>query len=38
MFDMYHITDFKKANDADYDIVRQYLKEVGKQADDFIKK
>ena len=38
MFEMYHITDFKKANDADYDVVRQYLKEVGKQADDFIKK
>lgn len=38
MYDMYHITDFKKANDADYDVVRQYLKEVGQQAEDFIKK
>lgn len=38
MFDMYHITDFKQANDADYDIVRKYLKEVGQQAEDFIKK
>ena len=38
MFEMYHITDFKKANDADYDVVRQYLKEVGQQAEDFIKK
>ena len=38
MFDMYHITDFKQANDADYDIVRKYLKEIGQQAEDFIKK
>jgi phosphonate transport system substrate-binding protein len=38
MYDMYHITDFKQANDADYDIVRKYLKEVGQQAEDFIKK
>lgn len=38
MMDMYHITDFKQANDADYDIVRKYLKDVGQQADDFIKK
>lgn len=38
MYDMYHITDFKQANDADYDVVRKYLKEVGQQAEDFIKK
>ncbi|MBC7753617.1 MAG: PhnD/SsuA/transferrin family substrate-binding protein, partial [Moraxellaceae bacterium] len=38
MFDMYHITDFKAANDADYDVVRKYLKELGQQAEDFIKK
>ncbi|MBC7457869.1 MAG: phosphate/phosphite/phosphonate ABC transporter substrate-binding protein [Bdellovibrionaceae bacterium] len=38
MFDMYHITDFKQANDADYDVVRKYLKELGQQAEDFIKK
>lgn len=38
MFDMYHITDFKEANDADYDIVRQYLKDIGQQAEDFVKK
>lgn len=38
MMDMYHITDFKPANDADYDVIRKYLTEVGQQADDFIKK
>ena len=38
MFDMYHITDFKAANDADYDVVRKYLKELGQQAESFIKK
>lgn len=38
MFDMYHITDFKEANDKDYDIVRTYLKDIGQQAEDFVKK
>lgn len=38
MMDMYHITDFKAANDSDYDVVRKYLKELGQQAEDFIKK
>ncbi len=38
MFDMYHITDFTVANDKDYDIVRGYLKDLGQQAEDFIKK
>jgi phosphonate transport system substrate-binding protein len=38
MFDMYHITDFKQANDADYDVIRKYLKELDQQAEDFIKK
>jgi phosphonate transport system substrate-binding protein len=37
MFDLYHITDFKAASDADYDIVRGYLKDVGKTAQDFVK-
>jgi ABC-type phosphate/phosphonate transport system substrate-binding protein len=38
MMDMYHLTDFKVANDADYDVIRKYLKELGQQANDFIKK
>lgn len=38
MFDMYHVTDFKEANDADYDVVRKYLKDVGMKAEQFIKK
>ncbi len=35
---MYHITDFKKADDADYNKVRGYLKDLGQSAEDFIKK
>lgn len=38
LHDMYHITDFKKANDADYDLVRGYLKDLGQSAQDFMKK
>lgn len=34
---MYHITDFKPAEDKDYDIVRGYLKEAGFQAEKFLK-
>lgn len=34
---MYHITDFKDANDKDYDVVRGYIKDVGVSAQDFIK-
>jgi phosphonate transport system substrate-binding protein len=37
MMDLYHITDFKEATDADYEPVRGYLKELGKTAGDFIK-
>jgi phosphonate transport system substrate-binding protein len=35
--DLYHITDFKEASDKDYDKIRDYLKEVGMTANDFIK-
>lgn len=35
--DLYHITEFKRATDADYEPVRSYLKELGKTAQDFIK-
>lgn len=35
--DMYHITDFKEATDKDYDKIRDYLKEVGLSAKDFVK-
>lgn len=35
--DLYHITDFKVATDADYEAVRSYLKDLGKTAQDFIK-
>ena len=35
---MYHVTDFKKAEDKDYDKVRGYLKDLGQTAQDFIKK
>jgi len=38
LYDMYHITDFKPASDKDYDPVRGYLKELGKSAEDFVKK
>ncbi len=34
---MYHITDFKQASDKDYDKVRDYLKDLGRNAQDFIK-
>jgi phosphonate transport system substrate-binding protein len=34
---LYHITDFKTAQDADYDLVRGYLKDLGKTAQEFIK-
>jgi phosphonate transport system substrate-binding protein len=34
---MYHITDFKPATDKDYDKVREYLKDLGRNAKDFIK-
>ena len=37
MLDLYHITEFKDASDADYEPVRGYLKELGKTAQDFIK-
>ena len=37
LFGMYHITDFKPASDKDYDIVRGYLKDLGKSADSFVK-
>lgn len=35
--DLYHITEFKRASDTDYDAVRSYLKELGKTAQDFVK-
>lgn len=35
--DMYHITDFKKAADKDYDNIRIYLKDIGAQAQEFVK-
>ncbi len=37
MYNLYHITDFKKANDQDYDKVRNYLKDLGQSAQEFIK-
>ena len=37
MYNLYHITDFKAASDADYDLVRKYLQELGKSAQDFVK-
>lgn len=37
MMDLYHITDFKEATDADYNSVRSYLADLGKTAQDFIK-
>ena len=37
MYNLYHITDFKPASDADYDKVRGYLNDLGKTAQDFIK-
>ncbi len=37
LMDMYHITDFKEANDKDYDTIRGYLKDLGKTAQDFMK-
>lgn len=35
--DLYHITDFKQASDKDYDMVRGYLRDLGKTANDFLK-
>ena len=35
--DMYHITAFKEASDKDYDGIRQYLKDIGAQAQEFVK-
>ncbi len=37
MMDMYHVTDFKVAVDSDYDVIREALKSLGQQAEDFIK-
>jgi len=37
MYEMYHITGFKDASDKDYDVVRGYLKDLGKTAEEFIK-
>lgn len=37
LMDMYHITDFKDASDKDYDVVRNYLKDLGKSAQEFMK-
>jgi phosphonate transport system substrate-binding protein len=37
LMDMYHITDFKEASDKDYDVIRNYLKDLGKSAQDFVK-
>jgi phosphonate transport system substrate-binding protein len=37
MMDLYHITDFTEATDSDYNPVREYLKDLGKTAQDFIK-
>ena len=34
---MYHITDFKEAQDKDYDNVRAYLKDIGQTAESFVK-
>ncbi|MBY0554484.1 phosphate/phosphite/phosphonate ABC transporter substrate-binding protein [bacterium] len=35
--DLYHITDFKEASDKDYDKIREYLKDVGMSAQEFVK-
>ncbi len=35
---MYYITDFKTADDKDYNQVRTYLKDLGQTAEDFVKK
>ena len=37
LYNLYHITDFKVAGDKDYDVIRGYLKDLGKSAQDFIK-
>ena len=37
LHNMYHITDFKDVKDSDYDKVRGYLNDVGKNAENFIK-
>ena len=35
--DLYHITDFKPATDAEYESIRGHLKDLGKTAQDFVK-
>lgn len=37
LYNLYHITDFKAASDKDYDVVRGYLKDLGKTAQEFLK-
>lgn len=37
LMDLYHITGFKEASDHDYDKIREYLKDVGMSAKDFVK-
>lgn len=37
LYDLYHVTDFKVAEDKDYDTVRKYLRDLGKSANEFIK-
>lgn len=37
LYDLYHVTDFKAAEDKDYDTVRKYLRDLGKSANEFIK-
>ena len=37
LHNLYHTTDFKNVQDADYNKVRGYLKDIGKSAEDFIK-
>jgi phosphonate transport system substrate-binding protein len=37
LYDLYHVTDFKEAQDKDYDTVRKYLLDLGKSANEFIK-
>ncbi|WP_235044633.1 phosphate/phosphite/phosphonate ABC transporter substrate-binding protein [Pseudobdellovibrio exovorus] len=36
MMDLYHITEFREVADKDYDMVRQYLKDVGMKSHDFV--
>lgn len=37
LYDLYHVTDFKAAEDKDYDSVRKYLRDLGKSANEFLK-